>query len=71
MASNVSSLPEILREAYWVNPEYVPSIAAGIAGALQADQRRQRIIAGSRAGAVAITWEEVAKQTLAMYEAAH
>ncbi|HLD25554.1 MAG TPA: glycosyltransferase family 1 protein [Candidatus Andersenbacteria bacterium] len=71
VASNVSSLPEILREAYWVNPEYVPSIAAGIAGALQADQRRQRIIAGSRAGAVAITWEEVAKQTLAMYEAAH
>jgi glycosyltransferase involved in cell wall biosynthesis len=63
VASNVSSLPEVLGDAaIYVNPEYVPSIAMGIERVLlEAPRGGQQTSNGG--------WDEVARRTLAVYEA--
>jgi glycosyltransferase involved in cell wall biosynthesis len=71
VASHVASLPEVMGEAAeYVNPEYVPGIAAGILRVLKSEDRRRDLVQRGRARAALFNWESAAKQTLAMYEAA-
>ena len=71
VASNVASLPEVLgNAAEYVNPEFVPSIAAGILHLLRDAAHREDVIRAGRSRAAAYNWEETARQTLIMYEAA-
>jgi glycosyltransferase involved in cell wall biosynthesis len=71
VASRVTSLPEVLEDAAeYVNPEFVPGIAAGVLRVLRNPAHRQELIRRGQARAAAFSWEETARQTLAMYEAA-
>ena len=71
VASNVSSLPEILRGvAELVNPEYVPGIVAGIERILADRTWRQKLIERGRQRASTFSWDRSVRETLAVYEQA-
>ncbi len=71
ITSNVSSLPEIMGDAaYYVNPEYTPGIAAGIAEVLSNEKFRQRLITAGKKQAAKFTWERAAREHVKVYEAA-
>jgi len=71
VASNVSSLPEVVGDAaILVNPENVFDIARGIREVLlDADLREQLIVRG-RAQARRFSWERTARQVLEIYQEA-
>jgi glycosyltransferase involved in cell wall biosynthesis len=70
VASNVSSLPEVLGEAAeYVNPEFVPGIASGIVRVLSDAGRREALTAKGLRRAEQFSWDQAARQTLEMYEA--
>ncbi len=69
VTSNVSSLPEVMDgAAEYVNPEYVPGIAAAIERILRDQRRREELAALGMARAADFTWEKCAGQTLRLYE---
>lgn len=70
VASNVSSLPEVLgARTEFVNPEYVPGIAAGITRILADSDYRSSIVAKGLDRASQFSWKRAARETLAVYEA--
>lgn len=70
VASNVSSLPEVLGEAAeYVNPEYIPGIASGIERILEDPARRDELAALGPRRAAQYSWEEAARRMAAVYEA--
>jgi len=71
VASNVSSLPEVVGDAaILVNPENVFDIARGIREALLDSQLRGDLIRRGRAQASRFSWERTARQVLEIYEEA-
>ncbi|MBI4022479.1 MAG: glycosyltransferase family 4 protein [Candidatus Andersenbacteria bacterium] len=69
VASNVSSLPEVLGEAAeYVNPEYVPGMAAGMVRIVSDSARRDRLAMLGRRRASQYSWEEAARRMAAVYE---
>jgi len=71
VASNLSSLPEILSTAVeYVNPEYTPAITEAIRRVLKDKSRREHLIKAGTANARRFSWETCVKQTLAVYDAA-
>lgn len=70
IASNVSSLPEVLGEAAeFVNPEYVPGIAAGIERVVGDRERRERLTVAGRERAARYSWEAAAREMIRVYAA--
>ncbi|HTQ54304.1 MAG TPA: glycosyltransferase family 1 protein [Bryobacteraceae bacterium] len=68
VASNVSSLPEVVGEAaLLVNPENVFDIARGIQEALLDEDLRARLIAKGRTQAARYSWERTAGEVLEVY----
>ncbi len=71
IASNVSSMPEVLGDAaILVNPENVFEIARGIQEALLDDQLRAQLIERGRAQAARFSWERTAREVLDIYRQA-
>lgn len=69
IASNVSSLPEIMGSAaQYVNPENKADIARGIEAVLMNDNWRAQLIASGKRRASVFSWEVCARKTLAVYE---
>lgn len=68
IASNVSSLPEVVGDAaILVNPENVFDIARGIRDALLDDDLRRELIRRGREQASRFSWEQTAREVLAIY----
>ncbi len=68
VAANVASLPEVAGEAaQYVNPEYVPGIAAGLRQAITSDSS-SALVAYGRKRARRFTWRRCAQQTIEVYE---
>ncbi len=68
VASNVSSLPEIMGEAAeFVNPEYEMGMAAGLERVLSDAARREQLMAEGRRRARRFSWEKCALETLSVY----
>lgn len=68
VASNISSLPEIMDgAAQYVNPESAEDIALGIQAVIDDEKNRQRLIAAGKQRAQTFSWEECAKETLQVY----
>jgi glycosyltransferase involved in cell wall biosynthesis len=68
VASNTSSLPEVLGEAaHFVNPENVFDIARGMRDVLLDDALRQQLIRRGAEQARRYSWERTAKQVLEIY----
>jgi glycosyltransferase involved in cell wall biosynthesis len=71
VASNVSSLPEILGDAaVQVNPANVFEIARGITEVLMDDHLRSTLVRCGREHAMKFNWERTAKQVLEIYHLA-
>jgi glycosyltransferase involved in cell wall biosynthesis len=71
VASNTTSLPEVLAEAAeYVNPEFVPGITAGIVRVLRDPLWARELARRGLARAAEFSWDEAAQKTLAVYEAA-
>lgn len=71
VASNVSSLPELLgTAAAYVNPEYVPDIARAMRELLSDPQAQAILSARGKMHAWQYRWEDAAEQHLATYRAA-
>lgn len=71
VASNVTSLPEVLGgAAEFVNPEYVPGIAAGIERIIGNLTRRAQLTTAGKACAARYSWEDSARAMVRVYEAA-
>jgi glycosyltransferase involved in cell wall biosynthesis len=71
VASNVSSLPEVVGDAaILVNPENVFDIARGIREILLDLELRERLIARGRIQAGRFSWERTARQVLEIYKEA-
>lgn len=71
VASNVTSLPEIMGEAaLYVNPENAASMAAGIKLVLANKETRDRLVSLGRARARRFSWESAARAHLQVYAAA-
>jgi glycosyltransferase involved in cell wall biosynthesis len=71
VASNVSSLPEVVGDAaVLVNPENVFDIARGIKEALLDEKLREQLIRKGREQAARFSWERTAREVLAIYEEA-
>ena len=71
VASNVSSLPEVVGDAaVLVNPENVFDIARGIREALLDEPLRAELIRRGRAQAARFSWERTAKAVLEIYHEA-
>ena len=71
VASNVSSLPEVLGDAaILVNPENVFDIARGVKEALLDDSLREKLIGKGRAQAARFSWERTARDVLEIYREA-
>jgi glycosyltransferase involved in cell wall biosynthesis len=71
VASNVSSLPEVVGDAaILVNPENVFDIARGIREVLLDEELRQQLISRGRAQAARFSWERTARQVLEIYQEA-
>jgi glycosyltransferase involved in cell wall biosynthesis len=68
VASNVSSLPEVVGDAaLLVNPENVFDIARGIQEALLDEELREELIAKGRKQAARYSWERTAREVLEVY----
>jgi glycosyltransferase involved in cell wall biosynthesis len=68
VASNVSSLPEVVGDAaILVNPENVFDIARGVRDVLLDDALRADLIRRGRAQAARFSWERTARQVLEIY----
>jgi len=68
VASNVSSLPEVVGDAaLLVNPENVFDIARGIGEALLDEDLRAELISRGRKQAAHYSWERTARQVLEVY----
>jgi len=68
VASNVSSLPEVVGDAaLLVNPENVFDIARGIKEVLLDEDLRRRLIAKGKAQAARYSWERTAREVLEVY----
>ncbi len=68
IASNCSSLPEIMGEAAeYVNPEYVPGIAEAITRLLSDEAGKKDLIRKGREVAGNYSWSKCARQTLEVY----
>ncbi|HEV2445379.1 MAG TPA: glycosyltransferase family 1 protein [Candidatus Sulfopaludibacter sp.] len=68
VASNVSSLPEVVGDAaVLVNPENVFDIARGVREVLLDDARRADLIQRGRAQAARFSWDRTARQVLEIY----
>lgn len=68
VASNVSSLPEVLGDAaLLVNPENVFEIARAIQDALLDEDLRRDLIAKGRAQAARYSWDRTAREVLEVY----
>jgi glycosyltransferase involved in cell wall biosynthesis len=68
VASNVSSLPEVVGDAaILVNPENVFDIARGIREVLLDEELRAQLIVRGRAQARRFSWERTARQVLEIY----
>ena len=71
VASNVSSLPEVVGDAaILVNPENVFDIARGIREVLLEPDLRARLIERGRVQASRFSWERTARQVLDIYQEA-
>ena len=71
VASNVSSLPEVVGDAaILVNPENVFDIARGIRDVLLDDDLRQDLIRRGKRQAARFSWERTAEQVLEIYREA-
>jgi glycosyltransferase involved in cell wall biosynthesis len=71
VASNVSSLPEVVGDAaILVNPENVFDIAHGIHHVLTDDELRAQLICRGRAQAARFRWSQTARQVLEIYREA-
>jgi glycosyltransferase involved in cell wall biosynthesis len=71
VASNVSSLPEVLGDAaVLVNPENVFEIARAIQDALLDDDLRGELIAKGKAQAARYSWDRTAREVLEVYREA-
>ncbi len=71
LTSATSSLPEVVGDAaLTVDPRDVRAIAAGLEALLGDADLRVRLAGAGRARAIRFTWEETARRTLAVYEAA-
>jgi len=71
VASNVSSLPEVLGDAaLLVNPEKVFEIARAIQDALLDDDLRCELIAKGKAQAARYSWDRTARDVLEVYREA-
>ena len=69
VASNVTSLPEILgSSAVFVNPENVDSIAGGIEKLLTDDALSRKLVAKGREQAKKFSWETCAQEHVRVYE---
>lgn len=69
VASNVSSLPEVVGEAAWtVNPENVFDIARGMREVLTDEALRARLVTAGLAQARKFSWERTAREVLETYE---
>ncbi len=68
VASNVSSLPEVVGDAaVLVNPENVFDIARGIRDVLLNDHLREEMVRRGREQAARFSWERTARQVLDIY----
>ncbi|MBI1833723.1 MAG: glycosyltransferase family 4 protein [Candidatus Andersenbacteria bacterium] len=68
VASNVTSLPEIMGEAAeYVNPENTASIADGIQHLLANDQRSEELVKKGASQAGKFSWKTCAEETLSIY----
>jgi glycosyltransferase involved in cell wall biosynthesis len=68
VASNVSSLPEVVGEAaVQVNPENVFEIARGIKEVLLDDELRDHLIRCGRERARRFSWDRTAREVLEIY----
>jgi glycosyltransferase involved in cell wall biosynthesis len=68
IASNVSSLPEVVGEAAMsINPERVFDIARGIKEVLLDEELRARLIRRGREQAARFNWNWTARQVLEIY----
>ncbi len=71
VTSNVSSLPEVMgKAALFVNPESVNAIAEGVQLLLSDKEKQVLLSSCGRVRARDFSWEENARQTLQVYEAA-
>jgi glycosyltransferase involved in cell wall biosynthesis len=71
VASNVSSLPEVVGDAaILVNPENVFDIARGIRDILLDDRLREELVRRGRIQASRFSWERTARQVLEIYREA-
>ncbi|MBI3251457.1 MAG: glycosyltransferase family 4 protein [Candidatus Andersenbacteria bacterium] len=69
VASNVSSLPEIMGlAAEYVNPEDEADIARGVMRVLEDGRVRQRLIEEGKKRILQFSWRVCAQETLALYE---
>ena len=69
VASNVSSLPEIMGlAAEYVNPEYVPGIAKAMEQLLEDGDRREELVRLGSERVNKFSWEKCAVETLKVYE---
>lgn len=70
VSSNRSSLPEVLGEgALYVDPENIAQFAEGVHRALTDEDLRAELYGKGREELRRFSWETLAKQTLAVYEA--
>jgi alpha-1,3-rhamnosyl/mannosyltransferase len=68
VASNTSSLPEVTAgAAVEVDPLSVSGIGAGLLELARDEALRHRCIAAGRARATALTWDDTARKTAAVY----
>jgi alpha-1,3-rhamnosyl/mannosyltransferase len=69
LASNVSSLPEVVGDAgVMVDPQDVDAIAAGMTRLWQDDALRRELAAKGLKRARSFSWERTASQTLSVYK---
>lgn len=72
VAARVGAIPEVVGDAaLLVDASRPAEIAEAVAAVLADGALRDRLVARGRARACAFTWEAVARQTLAVYEAVH
>jgi alpha-1,3-rhamnosyl/mannosyltransferase len=71
VTSNVSSLPEVGGDAVeYVDPESVPSIAAGLERVLRSEGRAVELAKRGHARARSFSWDSTAEQVVALLESA-
>jgi glycosyltransferase involved in cell wall biosynthesis len=69
LCSNRASLPEVVGDAaFFVNPENIEELAAGIERLAGSDSLRKELSAKGRKQAVRFSWDRMTDQTLGVYE---